>query len=428
MTMLPDNHTTPPFATTPSTADTTPVPKEATPAPASDTTLTVTQTSHTAPTTTSPGTTTQPVKPQDRQGWIRFFRPSVAFPVLARGVSVYTLWNRAPVIPDSFPLPPVETLRYGEKLGSWYAIHLIWKPTSDTAETPWIDTSETTQAFPVMLDYLDRLAAAQATSDQDATQQARSVFQLLHVRELKVQVPRFYRLRYHKSKKTLQQEVFYTRRAFVLALQEQFGLLVDGTQDESLASAFDHYDRDLHSRGWIIINLLRALLVGVSDKAARILVNLLQRRDIDSPGQGISLDHYDDVLGRLGLWNSTQEIGDTLDQLESMVINGNKAINGQVLLSLVLALMGVVLSIYSILQPKNWEVQLWVSLGLLFIASLFFWCYAHFGATVWFLLGVLAIAVTLLLDTKALWLGPLMYLLSLSLSPALVSPISRKLS
>lgn len=347
-----------------------------------------------------------------RLNWKRLFGPSAAFPVLARGVRVYTLWNHVPIIPDSFPQPPVDSSLDKVQLGSWYTMQLIWKLSSDTAETPWIDESEATQALQVLIDYLEKLAAVQPAGHPGVPRQARLVFSLLHVRELKVLVPRFYRLRYHKSKQTLQQEVFITRRAFVNALQEQFDLSDVAMQSTSLANAFDHYDRSQHSRGWIIINLSRALLVGVNDKAVQILINLIQRRDIDAARHRISLDRYDDVLGRLSLWNSTQEIGETMDQLESMVINGNKAISGQVLLALILALMGIVLSIYSVLQPKNWQSTVSISLGILFLAALFSWFYARFGAKLWFLLGILAIAATLLFDIAALWLGPLMHFLS----------------
>lgn len=347
-----------------------------------------------------------------RHGWKRLFRPSPAFPVLARGVSIYTLWNHAPVIPDTFNLPPLESLRNVDKIGSWYAMQLIWKPPAGTNEAPWIDASEVAQAFPVLIDYLDKLAAIQPASHPGPNRQARPVFFLLHVRELNVVVPRFYRLRYRRSKKTLQEEILTTRRAFVEELQGQYDLLDDAMQDTSLANAFDHYDRDQHGRGWIIISLSRALLVGVNDRAIKILIGLVQRRDVDPAGQGIYLDRYDDVLGRLSIWNSTQEIGETMDQLESMVINGNKAISGQVLLALILALMGVVFAIYSVLQPDNWQRQSGISLGILFIAALFSWFYARFGARLWFILGVLAIVATALFDTATFWIGPLMRLLS----------------
>jgi len=227
-----------------------------------------------------------------------------------------------------------------------------------------------------------------------------------------VLVPRFYHLRYRRNKKIQQQEVLTTRRAFVLKLQKQYDLRDDAMQDTSLANAFDHYDRDQHGRGWVIINLSRALLVGVNDKAVRILISLIQRRDVDPAGQGIYLDRYDDVLGRLSNWNSTQEIGETIDQLENMVLNGNKAISGQVLLSLILALMGIVFSIFSVLQPDNWQRQSGISLGILFIAALCSWFYARFGARLWFILGILAIVATTLFDTATFWLGPLMRLLS----------------
>lgn len=345
------------------------------------------------------------------------FRRTPAFPVLANNVSVYTLWNRAPVIPDSFPQPAVEIWRSGDKIGakigSWYTIQLMWKAPSGSDETSWIDKDKTIQTLSVMLDYMDRLAAAQPAGEADATQQAWPVFKLLHVQDLYVQVPRFYRSRYHISKDDLQLEIFYTRRSFVRALQEQYGLLAGDTQEESLASAYDHYDRDLHSRGWIIINPTHALLVGVSEQAARNLINLVQRRDIDAASRGISLERYDDVLGRLAIWNSSQEIGETMDQLSNMIDNGNIAINGQVLLTLVLTLVGVLLAAYTIVSPPNWQVQLWISLGILFAASLFFWGYARFGASTLVLLGMLAIAATLLLDTAGLWLAPLMHLLSL---------------
>lgn len=344
-------------------------------------------------------------------------RPSPAFPVLARGVSVYTLWNHTPDIPDTFYRPPLDSVRNEEKIGSWYTIQLIWKPPGPDGddETPWIDASEPSQAFPVLIDYLDKLAAIQPADHTGANGQARPLFYLLHVRELNVLVPHFYRLRYRRSKEMQQKEVLTTRRGFVTELQGQYDLLNDAMQYTSLADAFDHYDRDQHgrgSRGWIVISPSRALLVGVSDKAVRIFISLIQRRDLDVQGHGIYLDRYDDVLGRLSNWNSIQEIRETMDQLEDMVSNGNKAISGQVLLALILALMGVVFAIYSVLQPDNWQRQSGISLGILFIAALFSWFYARFGARLWFILGVLAIVATALFDTAVFWLGPLMRLLS----------------
>src|SRR5690242_74857 len=128
-----------------------------------------------------------------RRGKKRSFHRTAAFPILTRGVAVYTLWDRAPVFPEAFPRPPIEILQRPEKIGSWYAIQLVWKPTSSAEETPWIDTAETEQALALMLDYIDRLSAAQPTGETGGESQARPVFRLLHVRELQVQVPRFYR-------------------------------------------------------------------------------------------------------------------------------------------------------------------------------------------------------------------------------------------
>lgn len=346
---------------------------------------------------------TQMVLPQERPNVLyRLFHPPTPMPLVARGVIVYALWDRPPIIPASLASFHSEMKQDGDSFGSWYMIRCLWQLGSTPTSKP-IDESEAINALTTMVNYVDALAEAQANG-QGNDSGAQLVYQLLQIQEIKVSVPRFYRLRefrphYHISKEEMQQGNVNRRRGFVDILQEQFHLRgEDMYLDLVPPSTFGHYNQDTHSKGWIVLNPERALLIGVDTSSLHIFAGLVQRRDIDQAKQqkGIALDRYDDVLGRLRLWNAAQDIKETVDQLADLASSGQKATDGVVLLSLALAIIGILVAVYSLLHFS--ALQLRGTFGLLALASILFWRYAHNGKTYWLFLGLLSIVCALLLD------------------------------
>ena len=345
----------------------------------------------------------QLVSPQKRPNVLyRFFHPFTPFPIMIRGVIVSALWNRPPVIPASLASLPSEMKQSVGSFGSWYTTNFAWYSHNVTTPKPYIDESEATNALSIMVNYVEAIADAQATVLGSNTG-VELVYQLLQIQEINVKVPRLYRLRttrlhYHMNKQEMQQAMINRRRVFVRTLQKHFHLLKEDTLNGVLPSTFGHYDRNTKSGGWIVLNPVRALLIGVDTSNARILAGLLQRRDIDQTKQlrGIALDRYDDVLGRVSLWNAAQDINETVDQLTSLASSGQKSTDGQVLLSLTLAIIGILVALTPTLQFST--IHLWGTFGLLSLASILFWRYAHSGRAFWLLLGLLSIVCTVLLD------------------------------
>lgn len=343
------------------------------------------------------------ILPQERPDILyRLFHPPTPLPLTAKGIIVYALWNRPPIIPASLASLPSEMKPDGDSFGSWYMTRCLWQPGK-----PDIDESRAINALTTMVNYVDALADAQA-NDQGNNSGTQLVYQLLQIQEITVNVPRFYRLRtsnlhYHMSREEMQEAIDIRRRGFVTILQKQFHLRQEDTYQEDTFSdlaprTFGHYNQNTHSRGWIVLNPVRALLIGVDTSSVRIFVGLLQRRDMDLTKQrrGIAPDRYDDVLGRVSLWNAAQDIKETVDQVADLASSGQKATDGVVLLSLALAIIGILVAVNSQLHFS--ALQLWGTYGLLSLASILFWRYAHSSKSFWLLLGLLSIVCALLLD------------------------------
>ena len=167
--------------------------------------------------------------------------------------------------------------------------YFTWRLTSDASPEPWIDETEIIDALATMIRYIDELAAAQA-SNRGNNQRAQPVYELLHVREVKLKISplfrlRTYRLHYHMDKKDMQQAIINVQRAFVFSLQKCFHLLEEDISSGIMPSTFGHYDRNTHSRGWIVLNPVRTLLVGVGRSDVYTFAGLLQHRDIDPTQQ-----------------------------------------------------------------------------------------------------------------------------------------------
>jgi len=268
-----------------------------------------------------------------------------------------------------------------------------------------MDAEEVLHAFTTLLNRLDVLAHAKRPGGTLEHEAAKLVYRIFLVRELKTKWPPLYYLRnvsLNRKEKTRNIEQ-NEKEAFIEDIQRQIGLAEEDQSIGRFPSKFSHYDRNLQRRGWIVIGLSRALVAGVDDGQARILANLLQGRDIDRSGrkEGIVPDRYEDVLGRVALWNGTQDIAETVSQLGALVQSGQKSIDGQALLNFALAAIGTLLAIIALPhQISFWQI---CSLGLIVMASLLFWRYSRNVHPHWLSLGMLIIVVALVLFIVSSW-------------------------
>ncbi len=116
------------------------------------------------------------------------------------------------------------------------------------------------------------------------------------------------------------------------------------------------------------------------------------------------------MLGRVALWNGTQDIAETVGQLGALVQSGQKSIDGQALLNFALAAIATLLAIIALPHQINfWQIG---SLGLIVIASLLFWRYARNGHLRWLWLGMLIIVAALVLFVVSSWPCAILHFLS----------------
>lgn len=334
------------------------------------------------------------------------------FPVKGRGIALYGLWNQAPLLSDDVlqPLPDVSERHY--RLGSWYATHLVWQSADRENSRPWLTATEVLDAYNVLLHRLDTLEAVNKQNIPAGTTPACLAYRILCIQELKAQKLPLYRLRPLRGGKELKQAEFDAQEAFVEELQRQFGLAGEDPLTGWVANRFTHYDRNSQRKGWIVVNPQRALVAGVGATEARTLVSLIQMRDIDRTGKqgGIIAERYEDVLGRIAMWNGTQDVAETVSQIEDLVESGKKSIDGQVLLNIALASLGILLTLVPSLHLVTWQVA--GSFGIILVASLLFWLRARSGHALWLVLGLLLMVAAFLLASAPLWFYPLLHFFS----------------
>ncbi|HEY4034014.1 MAG TPA: hypothetical protein VGL94_08650 [Ktedonobacteraceae bacterium] len=191
-------------------------------------------------------------------------------------------------------------------------------------------------------------------------------------------------------------------------LQQQFGLAEIDQQSGRIPNRFFHYDTTNQRRGWIVVSPKCALVVGVGVGEARTLANLIQPQDTDTSGrgEGILRECYEGVLQRIILWNATQDISETVSQLEALVESSRKSTDGQVLLNFALATIGALLAIMAFPHLNFWQI---CSLALIVGASIQFWLYARSGHVPWLVLGLIIIVIAVFLAIASFWYYPLLH-------------------
>ncbi len=341
-----------------------------------------------------------------------FLYPGSDFPVKGRGIALYGLWNQAPSLPEEVPQPSPEVWERHHRLGIWYASHLAWQPAGQENSQPWLAATEVLDACNVLLHRLDTLEAVNKRNTPAVTTPACLAYRILCIQELKAQKLYLSWPRPLRRRKESKQAEFDAQEAFVEELQRQFGLAGEDLQTGWAANRFTHYDRNNHRKGWIVVSPQHALIAGVGSIEAQTLASLIHMRDIDRTGkqEGIIAERYEDVLGRIAMWNGTQDIAETVSHLEGLVESGKKSIDGQVLLNIALASLGILLTLAPSLHLVTWQVA--GSFGIILVASLLFWLRARSGHVLWLALGLLLMAAAFLLASAPLWFDPLLQFLS----------------
>ncbi|HVB24893.1 MAG TPA: hypothetical protein VNG51_23350 [Ktedonobacteraceae bacterium] len=341
-----------------------------------------------------------------------FLHPGSDFSVKGRGIALYGLWNQALLLPEDGPQSSPEVWERHHRLGIWYATHLAWQSAGQENSQPWLAATEVLDACNVLLHRLDTLEAVNKRNTPAGTTPACIAYRILCIQELKTQKLHLYRLRPLRRGKEIKQAEFDVQEAFVEELQRQFGLVGEDPQTGWAANRFTHYDRNSQRKGWIVVTPQRSLVAGVGTIEARTLASLIQTRDIDRTGkqEGIIAERYEDVLGRIAIWNGTQDIAETVSHLEDLVESGKKSIDGQVLLNIALASLGILLTLSPSLHLITWQVA--GSFCIILVASLLFWLRARSGHALWLALGLLLMAAAFLLASAPLWFYPLLHFLS----------------
>ncbi len=332
----------------------------------------------------------------------QFFVPEGAFPVKVRGVELYGLWSQSPnLLEDLSQLVPI---RWGRlrRLGLWPAAQVVWEPTGEGKSRSWLTEVETYDACEALLTHLNALEASAAQRTAPGTAPARLIYRILHIEELEAQRPRLYRLRSRKRARAIKQIEMDTREAFVERLQHRLGLVEEDSGTGWVPARFIHYDRANRQNGWIVVSPQRALVARVGSSEARILASLIQPRDTDLSGKrgGITTDRFEDVLGRIALWNGTQDIAEAVGQLEDLVESGRRTIDGQFFISVALATIGVLLAIFAYPHLDPWQIA---ALILLAAASGAFWFHTRHKTSFWIWFGWLLFIAALVAVFASSW-------------------------
>ncbi|MFL5666524.1 MAG: hypothetical protein ACJ8BW_35025 [Ktedonobacteraceae bacterium] len=219
---------------------------------------------------------------------------------------------------------------------------------------------------------------------------------------LEPQKPRLYRLHSRKRARAIKQVEMDSREAFVERLQRRFGLVEEDSGTGWVPGRFIHYDRANRRNGWIVVSPQRALVARVGSSEARILASLIQPRDTDFSGKrgGITTDRFEDVLGRIALWNGIQDIAEAVGQLEDLVESGKRTIDGQFFISVALAAIGVLLALFAYPHLNPWQLT---ALILLAGASGSFWFHTRYKTSFWIWIGWLLFVAALVAVFASSW-------------------------
>jgi hypothetical protein len=332
------------------------------------------------------------------------------FSVAVRDISLYILWERNSTPPNAFLTQPT-TITTGMArigvwlpghIGLWQATHLIWQPTILGQAPPLIEAQEA------------KCAAAKlvSLSTSDVVRGNASVkpsYLILHIKEVYTPRPLRYHFSSEKAKAAIERSIIDVQESFVEDLQRQWELGHSHVHNEWQPSKVSHYDRETQRRGWIVLSPTHALVVGVNDEQVRILASLIQPRDTSvlQGNMGIGSERYQDVLGRVVQWNSTQDSFEAVAHLESLITSGRKSTDGQVLLNLALAFIGILIAAFTSSTVAGLHTIQIVSLILLIVASVLFGLYARSGRFLYQTLGWFLSIAALLLAFASSWFSTL---------------------
>ncbi|GHO86336.1 hypothetical protein [Dictyobacter formicarum] len=309
--------------------------------------------------------------------------------VKGRGLSLYILWKRSSEVTPALPAHDA-IWSHQTPVNLWMVTRCQWMPDPQAADE-WLPLTSLMEGCDVLHAYLE-----------DARQTLKEVaYIILHLEETQVKVPA-------DVVKSMRKQKQYRKRALIESidgaieevldmLQQRLRLNESALEQGWAPGRFTHFDRETGQRGWLIVSPREAIAVRLSIQQIYNFTSLLQPQDIERTGQQearISSQRYSSFYERVMQWNATNDIFETVAQLESIVEDGQRSTDGQLWLNFALAGIGVLLSLFSLSQLRWLQISALSGLGL---ASIFHACYARFGKYPLQVLGWLCFALSLLL-------------------------------
>ncbi|GLV54732.1 hypothetical protein KDH_15790 [Dictyobacter sp. S3.2.2.5] len=315
---------------------------------------------------------------QPEQSWVK-----------GRGLSLYILWRRSsaisPVLPEHDAIWSHQT-----PVNLWMVTQCQWTPDVQAADA-WLSLTS-------LLEGCDALHSYLATVRQSLNDVA---YVILHLEETQVNVPadvvRSMRKQKQHRKRALIESMDGAVEEMLDLLQQRLRLNENALEQGWAPGRFIHFDRETGRRGWLIVSPREAIAVRLSVQQIYNFSSLLQPQDIEWPDQQearISAQRYGPFYERVMQWNATNDIFETVAQLEAIVEDSQKSTDGQLWLNFALAGIGVLLSLFSISQFSWFPI---LAISGLAIASIFHALYARSGKYPFQVAGWLFFAASLLL-------------------------------
>ncbi|GCE22963.1 hypothetical protein [Dictyobacter kobayashii] len=308
--------------------------------------------------------------------------------VKGRGLSLYILWKRTAGAAAALP-EHAAIWSHHTPVNLWMVTQCQWNPATQP-DDGWFTLA-------ALLEGCDSLHAYLAAVRQAQKEVAYAILQL---EEIQVTVPadvvKSMRRQKQYRKKALAESKDGAIEEALDILQQHLRLNESALEQGWSPGRFTHFDRETGQRGWLVISPREAIAARLSVQQVYNLSSLLQPQDIEWTGQRgaqIASSRYEPFYERVMQWNATNDIFETVVQLETLVEDGQRSTDGQLWLNFALAGIGVLLSLFSLSQLRWLQISALAGLAL---ASIFHACYARFGKPLLQVLGWLFFALSLL--------------------------------
>jgi hypothetical protein len=297
------------------------------------------------------------------------------FPLRIQGIVLHALWKQQQPSPD-VPLTMKDEIGVDrDETGLWTMLRLAWQPASDRADPPLLTQVQAEQAIVALFQHLETLYAPGSPGTTSSF--SPPLYTILHIHTISVPRPGLYPIYGKKRKERTDAFRLEKQKIFIEHLQQLCRLTATSAVNEWLPNKFYHYDRIEHRQGWLILAPTHALLAEVGSEQVLILADQIQPIETDSTRLGILPEQYYSVLARIAQWVSNQDSFLAVDRLQGLIDSSEKSLDGQVLLNLALAAIGILIAFFP--PGQNFQIAQGIALSCLVAASVAFWGYARWG-------------------------------------------------